>query len=324
MFNIKKIAALVCSIALVSATFVMPTINASAAAGENLSFGIKSGVTAPGTSGIGANKKYNTTVVVTLDGLFESEEDYVVSNAGLFEFYVTKDVFSQTVNTISLKENGMIGAVLGGDCTFMASVTPIEGNDDYDLLALTYYGADGFTTMTGDVVELRLTYNATSDFPEVEFIPKEDTTYISLCSNDSNLTVGERITTFVDTDYKYTLGAGTGTTASNIITKTDLEEEPPTPEVEWTTATQFGSDYHSDIDNSDAVAYTAELRGDGTEYDTVTWKVTPADGSAAKGCYADVKIGGTGTYTIGLVIGDVTSEQITSVEAALGAQGNAQ
>lgn len=102
------------------------------------------------------------------------------------------------------------------------------------------------------------------------------------------------------------------------------EWSAPAPTVDWSTATKYG-DYHSDIDNSDAVAYTAELTGDGTvEYDKVTWKVTPADGSAAKGCYADVNIGGTGTYTIGLVIGDVTSNQITSVEAALGAQGNAQ
>lgn len=98
---------------------------------------------------------------------------------------------------------------------------------------------------------------------------------------------------------------------------------PPTPTVDWSTATQFGSDYHSDIDNSDAVAYTATLTGDGTEYDTVTWKVTPVEG-AAKGCHASANIGGEGTYTIGLVIGDVTSDQITSVEAALGSQGNAQ
>ena len=132
-----------------------------------------------------------------------------------------------------------------------------------------------------------------------------------------NMTVVNELMDYSE-EYLASTSGSTGATENATWTPST----PPEPTVDWSTATKYG-DYHSDIDNSDAVAYTAELTGDGTvEYDKVTWKVTPADGSAAKGCYADVNIGGTGTYTIGLVIGDVTSDQITSVEAALGAQGN--
>jgi len=317
MFNVKKIVSLLCSVALVAATVVVPVISASA--DPAISFGMRTGNTAPGTSGLGANKKYTTNVVVTLDGMFNSEEDYLLSNGALFEFYVTKGAFSG-VNVTSLGENGLIGAVYGRDASFTANISPIDGNNDYDLLSLMFGGADGYTTMTGDAVELKLTYTAKSDFPDVVFIPKADSSYLGLC--DDSLTRYATISDngFVGLDYKYEVAGGS--TATNVVNKSAISSEPTDPEPYWVDATV--NEFSSEIDNSVAVAARATLSAadaEGDSFDTVTWKVTKDEVVKGRRSALKTTVEGEGTVTVGLAIGGINAANL-AVQAALGAWGN--
>lgn len=308
MFNFKKVVAFFCVAAMTVASMVIP-----ASAGNAYSYGIDSGASAFEGNNL---KGYKTYVKLTADGLFRSEEDYDTFGSALFTYYITKGVFKTSCTTSKLADGAF--DLNGADVSAMASVTPIEGNDKYDLLSVTIWGTGPLTTMTGELIEVGLNYTAKSNFPTAEIIPNPSESYIKLCDENAKFTT--EVTAFNDTDYTYSLAGG-----ANTVTKTPNKPsvEPTTPEyvyngkdTKWGAAT-FVGDYSTADDK--AIAVKAEVKPgqkvvDGAlvdnTYTGLVWKAVKADGTAVGYEQNGLNITGNATYVFGLAIDGVSEAEV--------------
>ena len=255
MIKLKKVLSLLCSAALVAATLVMPITNVSADdSSAVLSYGLKSGVTAPSGS---AKKGYFTYAVLNCDGFCVSDNEWYTTCSGMVAFKVTKGVFSDAAGNIMANDAGLYAIYGSSNPAYTANVQSFD--DDYDLLKLLWSGDSGWTTDTNDLCEISLKIaNKSLDFSDVEFIPYPEISYINLCGED--LKVSRKISgsEFVNENYKYTMTGGT-----NTITKTKITEEPTTYAV-TTAATENGT-----------VAVDKDTAAEG---ETVTITTTPDEG----------------------------------------------
>lgn len=307
MLKIKKFASLFCVIAIVATALVMPVNVSATTPSRNLSYGVRTGNTAFGGDDWDG---FNTSIIVTLSGLFNSTTDYALSSGGTLEFYVTKGALYSAINNTSLGNNGMVGKVNKSDVSYMNSVTPIEGNDEYDLLSINYYGADGFTTRSGDILEIKLNFVSVTDIPDLVIIPKTDSSKVKIC--DTSLAVIEEITTFVDTDYTYTVASGT-----NVVTKTANSQGGGEEDANKVAFEGFtGTKENGEADGSVAVATSKTFTTKADAPSQINWTVNLKAGG--KGTYTStVDATGGAEFTLGMVINGLAKELVASIEAVL-------
>lgn len=304
MLNIKKIAAMLCTIALAATTFVLPV----SAKTPTLSFGLADGKTAPSGSSKGG---YFTNLMVECPGLTVDENEYYLTSAMQLEFYVTKGVFTAaSVTTLaSGADGGLYGLNGGGAPSTTANIVPGGAEDEYDVLKMGIYGSDAYTTDGNGVWEVKLKYAVKADFPDAVFIPKADSSYVKIC--DESTTVLETVSAFSDVDYTYTVGGYENTVTKAAIGAGGGEEDDNTVAFEGFTGTKE----NGEADGSVSVATKKTFSG-AAGANKILWTVNLKEGG--KGTYeSTVNLDGEADYTLGMIINGLAKELVASIEAVL-------
>ncbi len=296
MFSLKKIAAMVCAVAMTATMCVLP------ASADGASATVGNGILEPTAAG-------HTFITISSDYF---KDNYTI--AGTLMYKVTKGVFSRAINVAWGDEQGLWnGDMWAGPTMDVQFATTYS--DDYDLITISWAGSYAYKTSDGKIAQIRLIYADTTNKGDAIITPvsssEDSAVQFDLCDASGAVTASGQA--FVADTNTYSLASGT-----NVVTV--VEEEEPTPAATATVVGDYTGDKETEGDEADttdkAVAILGTPVAPESQATSLVWTVTPNTGDAQQFTQV-VDVEGGATYKFGLVLRNITEDLIKTVSAVL-------